>query len=114
MNKEYIEREAAVAFLENMAASRYLIQCFEDKEKFPAADVAPVVHGEWIPIVSYYHGKPDGRYYCSECRRVVNKYERHCPACGALMDGDSKKEVDFYIDPKNYNISQRLADGGNK
>ena len=42
MNKEYIEREAAVAFLENMAASRYLIQCFEDKEKFPAADVVPI------------------------------------------------------------------------
>ena len=56
----------------------------------PSADVAPVVHGEWIPIVSYFHGKPDGRYYCSECRRVVNKYERHCPACGALMDGGNK------------------------
>ena len=32
--KDYIEREAAVAFLENMAASRYLIQCFENKEKY--------------------------------------------------------------------------------
>ena len=42
MNKEYIEREAIIAFLENMAASRYLIQCFEDKERFPAADVIPV------------------------------------------------------------------------
>lgn len=45
---EYIEREAVVAFLENMAASRYLIQCFENKEKFPAADVVEVVkHGKW-------------------------------------------------------------------
>lgn len=90
MSKEYIERKAAVAFLENMAASRYLIQCFEDKEKFPAADVAPVVHGKWIPIVSYFHGKPDGRYYCSECRRVVNKLDNFCPSCGADMRGEHK------------------------
>jgi hypothetical protein len=41
--KEFIEREAVIAFLENMAASRYLIQCFENKEKFPAADVVEVV-----------------------------------------------------------------------
>ena len=88
--KECIEREAVVAFLENMAASRYLIQCFEDKEKFPAADVAPVRHGEWIPIVNHFHGKPDGRYYCSECRRVVNKHNHYCPDCGARMDGGNK------------------------
>lgn len=90
MSKEYIERDAAVAFLENMAASRYLIQSFEDKEKFPAADVAPVVHGEWIPIVSYYHGKPDGRYYCSECHRVETMKGIYCRLCGALMDGGNK------------------------
>ena len=59
MADEYIERNAVVAFLENMAASRYLIQCFGDKEKFPAADVTPVVHGKWVPIVNYFHGKPD-------------------------------------------------------
>ena len=87
MNKEYIEREAAVAFLENMAASRYLIQSFEDKEKFPAADVEPVVHGEWIPIVNYFHGKPDGRYYCSECHRVETMKGIYCRLCGARMDG---------------------------
>ena len=87
MNKEYIEREAAVAFLENMAASRYLIQSFEDKEKFPAADVAPVVHGEWIPIVNYFHGKPDGRYYCSVCHRVETTKGIYCRLCGARMDG---------------------------
>lgn len=90
MNKEYIERDAAVAFLENMAASRYLIQCFENKERFPTADVAPVVHGEWIPIVSYFHGKPDGRYYCSVCHRVETMKGIYCRLCGALMDGGNK------------------------
>lgn len=76
------------------------------------SDVEPMRHGEWIPIVSYFHGKPDGRYYCSKCRRVVNKYEEYCPTCGTRMDGDYKKEVGFYREPKNYNISERLADGG--
>ena len=90
MSKEYIEREIVVAFLENMAASRYLIQCFEDKEKFPAADVAPVVHGEWIPIVSYFHGKPDGRYYCSVCHRVETMKGIYCRLCGARIDGGNK------------------------
>lgn len=53
-------------------------------------DVEPIQHGEWIPIVSYFHGKPDGRYYCSECRRVVDKYENYCPACGVKMNGGNK------------------------
>ena len=94
MIKEYIEREAAVAFLENMAASRYLIQCFESKEKFPAADVVEVRHGEWIEYwddnyLSFCHK-------CSECGGFpLTKEETmhdevlsaYCPRCGAKMDG---------------------------
>lgn len=53
----------------------------------PSADVEPVVHGEWIPIVNYFHGKPDGRYYCSECHRVETMKGIYCRLCGALMDG---------------------------
>ena len=84
MNKEYIERDAAVTFLENMAASRYLIQCFEDKERFPAADVAPVVYGEWI--------HKNGEMYCSVCggealMDEVYYKSPYCPDCGARMDG---------------------------
>ena len=87
MSKEYIEREAAIAFLENMAASRYLIQCFENKERFPAADVAPVVHGEWI--------HKNGEMYCSVCgnEALMDEvyYESpYCPDCGACMDGGNK------------------------
>ena len=103
MSKEYIERDAAIAFLENMAASRYLIQCFEDKEKFPAANVAPVVHGEWIE----YHGqsylvhpmKYDEcgnpilqdyiSYECSQCGRKASEPHPYCH-CGARMDGGNK------------------------
>lgn len=58
--------------------------------KAPVADVAPVKHGEWIPIVNYFHGKPDGRYYCSVCHRVETMKGIYCRLCGALMDGGSK------------------------
>lgn len=89
MAKEYIEREAAVAFLENMAASRYLIQSLENKERFPAADVAPVVHGEWIKI-SY-----TTLYKCSNCTHMTDmpyqkKLFNYCPNCSARMDGGNK------------------------
>lgn len=55
-----------------------------------SADVTPVVHGEWIPIISYFHGKPTGKYYCSVCHRVENVKGIYCRLCGALMDGGSK------------------------
>lgn len=83
--KEYIERDTAVAFLENMAASRYLIQCFEDKERFPAADVAPVVHGEWKNHNTYVK--------CSVCGAMPYNRSMFCPNCGARMDGDKQKTL---------------------
>lgn len=87
--KEYIERDAAVAFLENMAASRYLIQCFENKEKFPIADVEPVRHGRWLDMDSFdAHYQPI--YQCSECRKQVAdnyiSYHKYCLHCGTKMD----------------------------
>lgn len=92
MSKEYIEREAAVTFLENMAASKYLIQCFEDKEKFPTADVAPIVHGEWITYCDEPHltctsaGASKFWFTCSICGRKELYKEPYCH-CGAKMDG---------------------------
>lgn len=60
-------------------------------EAEPAADVAPVIHGRWLPIVSY-----NNTYKCSECGRLLvditdgkNKVAKHYPYChcGAKMDG---------------------------
>lgn len=92
MNKEYIERDAAVAFLENMEASKHLIQCFENKERFPAADVAPVVHGEWIIID---RTEMFTELKCSHCGHKMltganSLYPNYCPNCGADMRGEHK------------------------
>ena len=115
MSKEYIGREEVVAFLENMAASRYLIQCFENKEKFPAADVEPVRHGEWRLETDTEEPNPMFKLVvCSNCNSKANHTYPYCPHCGAKMDGGNKREVGFYREPKNYNISQRLAGRSNK
>ena len=56
------------------------------------ADVAPVIHGKWLPIVSY-----NNTYKCSECGRLLvnitdglNVVAKHYPYChcGAKMDGE--------------------------
>ena len=92
MSKEYIERKAICENCNNKDS------CFPYPEmrvkcpvyKTPVADVAPVVHGEWIPIVNYFNGKPDGRYYCSVCRRVEDVKGIYCRVCGARMKGVHK------------------------
>ena len=84
---EYIEREAFLDYMKG--TSRYFNVKF-DIENFPAADVAPVVHGRWIgaPLC----GNDNCR--CSECGsrhdihanlrgKITQKY---CPSCGAKMD----------------------------
>lgn len=91
MSKEYIERDAAVAFLENMEASKYLIQCFENKERFPAADVEPVVHATWT--LENDEEMPNFMFklvICSACGEKANHSYNRCPNCGAHMDGGNE------------------------
>ena len=61
-------------------------------DELEPADVAPVVHGRWLPIVSY-----NNTYKCSECGRLLvniadglNVVAKHYPYChcGAKMDGE--------------------------
>ena len=63
----------------------------------PAADVAPVVHGQWISFT----GCANEGVYCSICKKKVWKSDyawcskksrnklrsNYCPNCGAKMDG---------------------------
>ena len=67
----------------------------EKMREFPAADVAPVVHGRWIDKGwdGDINWQIDGRgscwrvHECSECK-AQQKMEttNYCPNCGAKMD----------------------------
>lgn len=53
-------------------------------DRFPAADVAPVVHGRWVDA-----GR--GIKACSNCNHGIKEHmacaNHYCPNCGAKMDG---------------------------
>ena len=84
---EYIDRKRAIVEACNsleLYPSEYA-KLEDALNKIPAADVAPVVHGEWI-------GKPIAGYSsvrCSNCRTVYsdnNGMWNYCPNCGAIMN----------------------------
>lgn len=55
----------------------------------PAADVAPIVHGQFIHIGPRFAGGVDW-WNCSICGSLVSGVETkfsYCPHCGAKMDG---------------------------
>ena len=98
---EYIAREVLLAQLRAMESynaspmyRRGYDDCVEAILKAPAADVAPVVHGEWVRP----HWK--GSDYCCDCSKcggeaMHREYQWNkkgiypiCPNCGAKMDGD--------------------------
>lgn len=64
-------------------------------DTIPAADVRPVVHGEWLRGPTWSEGFGMGESYgyywdCSECRkRVRGDYNEcgynYCPHCGVYM-----------------------------
>ena len=95
---EYIERSAGVSILRakaNMAvlmdAAPYFEKAAQMLEKLPAADVAPVVHGRWIP----FHSKISGDIqYCSACEIGFAAKADYCPHCGAKMDGGDSDAAD--------------------
>lgn len=83
---EYIERSAAIkaakhAWAKGLEPSQYI-------EALPTADVAPVVHAEWVVC-----GDGDNvPWMCSHCgKTTAHKYKvmygKYCPHCWAKMDG---------------------------
>jgi len=56
----------------------------DDVENFPAADVRPVVRGQWVdePIKGI-------RYHCSVCQGRFDYTWHFCPNCGADMREES-------------------------
>ena len=108
MNKEYIERKDICEKCNNKES------CFPYPEmrakcpvyKTPASDVAPVVHAYWDTVESERFwicnmeeslktGKPTKVKLpmCSHCKTEFGTIAfefKHCPNCGAYMDGGSK------------------------
>lgn len=91
---EYIEREAVLAdelthclpYSAGKAAGRVVVFA-EDIEAIPAADVAPVVHGRWEPIIEGVWNLPTPvlvGWRCSACGRTEPEKEPYCN-CGAKM-----------------------------
>lgn len=84
---EYFEREALITKFKKMELGEHGLveRLFADGvyaviAAFPAANVAPVVHG---------HRVDDGGFYarCSQCDGVLPLCANYCPNCGAKMDG---------------------------
>ena len=89
---EYIEREAVISRIEKVNMDTYYgftagvqfgvdhaIQCIKEA---PAADVAPVRHGRWLPQIVL--GKK--AWDCSECKTLGSPHWKWCPMCGCRMD----------------------------
>lgn len=79
---DYIERKKAI---EITAETGSIFTQIRIKE-LPAADVAPIVYGEWLENESF----DDGFWTCSACGFVSEAdaapyLYRYCPHCGAKM-----------------------------
>ena len=114
--REYIEREALLAELEdeidfvspfyNAEQNQYFtmgLRCaYRDAQRFPTADVIEVRHGKWIETQEPLGWRDVDCAECSVCHESwiidedssIDDYEcmwHYCPHCGAKMDG---KEVE--------------------
>lgn len=115
MPDEYISREAAIKYAEhayhewNLAMSaadgkREINLVYKRQElckavesvfrDTPAADVAPVVHGEWLRADDDWNSLTTiqcslcGEEWCFETDDDVSLLNyKYCPNCGARMDG---------------------------
>lgn len=104
---EYIKRAAAVDAVSDAYYDTPDVNLSAEKFEaaingIPAADVAPVVHGQWIGIDSSFW-KPTHSsdipvfrktYRCSECGRRTAIAENYCPNCGAKMEKEEADELD--------------------
>lgn len=97
---EYIDLEAAFNAITDFAGKASTRSAYEAiwksaraLKKLPAADVAPVVHGRWVPAKAPFMNECED---CSVCgyRTVWGHRYNYCPNCGAKMDGGGSDEAD--------------------
>lgn len=92
MADEYIRRKDAAKLL----GYTFGVDVVKKLHEVPAADVAPVVHGEWYLLDDC----ANAGLYCSVCSRRVHREEfaykklrsKYCPHCGAKLDGGNEGE----------------------
>lgn len=108
---EYIDRKSLIDEFDRLGLGEhsFVERVFSDGVRtiiagIPAADVAPVVHGVWIPVheseISGWNSEvagidPIDGYICSACKNEAvydcnDKFvlSDYCPWCGARMGGD--------------------------
>lgn len=102
MPDEYISREAALKYIKSeqcrtcsdigMCGNCAVLVAVKLLEKVPAADVAEVVHGRWIPTEYPFMNECED---CSSCgyRTLYGNGYDYCPNCGAKMDGGEDRAV---------------------
>lgn len=90
MPDEYISREAALMKLMQDGCSAKNLQSISE---MPAADVAEVVHGEWLRSDDDWNSLTTiqcsicGEEWCFETDDDVSLLNyKYCPNCGARMD----------------------------
>ena len=65
-------------------------------DRIPAADVAEVVHGQWIKD-DFISDDVNNAEKCSQCGELIGWFgnlPNYCPNCGAKMDGGDDDAVD--------------------
>lgn len=87
---DFIRREDALKVLCN----NYAYAAMDVIKRLPAADVAEVVHGEWLRSDDDWNSLTTiqcsscGEEWCFETDDDVSLLNyKHCPNCGAKMDG---------------------------
>lgn len=86
---EYIRRGEAIEQFEDSTSAIPEKLARIRIEEVPAADVAPVRHGKWIPAQDYSNGNED--IECSSCGEWFKSLElcgrlgepNYCPVCGS-------------------------------
>jgi hypothetical protein len=103
---DYIRREDALFALRkaerggSMTALTRLERAYAEIREMPAADVAEVVHGEWLRSDDDWNSLTTiqcsicGEEWCFETDDDVSLLNyKHCPNCGAKMDGGEDRAV---------------------
>lgn len=87
---EYIEKEMLLHSLSELGYSccNYWPGIRDVILTEDSADVAPVVHGRWVPKRKMYRTPTAKNYTCSECGLPISERWHFCQNCGARMDGE--------------------------